>query len=590
LTTHGIDNTKKAVDSPKPQSGIYLWVEKVQRMQLFQYGKRLMIEFMVPEPGLSLIQAGQPVRPDVPKPLPLAIGPNDIDETNYLCLAERYQARGVKPPPPTMIQVGDSFATEINEELDNAAEATMQKALPIPPGYAVMSGRFATTGAGRGNRRGEDDNDLDDSDNIDTYPDRYHAHLSVGGEVVLDSVTGVGVEPIANPPRPSEYRFLRTNYQHAFTLISPTVSDDHGIPVAMRFSDHFDNTATMNVYLRCLRTTGLMDAWRLETYQRIVEAHDELEAKYRDALTRAQFSVDTAVQAFGARPAELNRAVERDELKKWSIELMRAQTYTFDAVVSGESEPQQIDPVAADAEAPVVRFFEQSFEWDQMSYLLNPYFWGRSESWALRQKISVPNDPQHEAFLRSGSARVIVPVTPECEQLVLQYLSTRATLPEWSQANLHDWDPDDPNQRIPPTPLDLASMHPSDVDNRVFPDLWLELIEEYKPDVLRGSGKLKVTSGSTRVKLVESLDRVAKRDIGREIYIEGERYEIVSFIASNNGSSGVEFDLDRKYQGTSADPVVYGTGSVKRGAPWDVRVPTTLVVLADNRPKLASLS
>jgi len=62
-TIRGIDNTRAAVERPEPRSGIYQWIDKVQRLQLYQYGKRMMIEFIIPEPGLSLIEAGQPVRP-----------------------------------------------------------------------------------------------------------------------------------------------------------------------------------------------------------------------------------------------------------------------------------------------------------------------------------------------------------------------------------------------------------------------------------------------------------------------------------------------------------------------------------------------
>ena len=109
--------------------------------------------------------------------------------------------------------------------------------------------------------------------------------------------------------------------------------------------------------------------------------------------------------------------MERDELQKWAIKLMRVGPYKFDAVVL-EDGTQEIDPAAADDQAPIVRFFEDCFEWDQMTYLLQPYFWARKASWTPRQRISVPADPRHEAFLKAGSARVIVPLTPGYEGLV----------------------------------------------------------------------------------------------------------------------------------------------------------------------------
>jgi hypothetical protein len=562
LAKHAIDNTTKGVgSSPQPRSGIYLWVEKIQRLQLYQYGKRLLIEFEIPEPGLSLIEAAQPVKPDAPKPLPLAVGPNDIDEANYLCLTELYQARDVAPPPPLLIQIGYSLATEVNEGAsDPTAEATEAKLVAVPPGYQPISGRYATTGRGR----------------TDEAIDYFHAHLSVGGQVILDSAV-----ELARGEAAEGY----PSYQGRFLLEAPTVTDDHGIPIAVRISGADDNASTMNVYIKCLRSPAVLDAWRLDTYQHLVQAHDELEANYREALTQARFGAQTA-QAFGGHPSEVNRAIEREELKKWAIKLMRTCPYSYDAVIQ-EQGFQEIDPVVADEQAPVVRFFEQCFEWEQMSYILEPYFWGRRASWALRQNISVPDDPQHQAFLRAGSARVIVPVTPDHEQFVLHYLGSEPALPEWDPILVKNWNPKDPHppkQRILPTAMDLASTSPAAVTDRTFPNLWLELLEAYKPDVLRGSGRLDVRHGNARVKLVDSIEKAGTRDIGREIYIDGDRYEIVS-----TQNSGDEFDLDRPYQGPTSDAAMYATGSVKMGAPWEIRIPTDLLVLSSNKSDLTSV-
>jgi hypothetical protein len=256
---------------------------------------------------------------------------------------------------------------------------------------------------------------------------------------------------------------------------------------------------------------------------------------------------------------------------------MRTCPYDYDAVIQ-EQGVQEIDPVVADQQAPVVRFFEQCFEWEQMSYFLEPYFWGRRASWALRQHISVPNDPQHQAFLRAGSARVIVPVTPDHEQFVLAYLESTPDLPEW--------DPTKPEQRIPLAAMDLTSPTAEDEakDRPSFPNLWLELVEAYHPGVLRGSGRLDVTNGNVRAKLVGSIEKAATRDIGREIYIDGGRYEIASV-----QPSGDEFDLDRPYEGTTNAAAVYATGAVKLGAPWEIRIPTDLLVLSDNKTDLTSI-
>ena len=572
LSTHAIDNTTKGVGGvPAPRSGIYLWVEKVQRLQLYEYGKRFMIEFAIPEPGLSLIEASQPVRPDVPKPLPLAIGPNDITEANYLCLTELYGARDVAPPPPLLIQIGDGFGSTTDDSQDENGEITMGKLLPVPVGYEPISGRYATTGRGRAatttdRRPGGSGGSIDSIDEL-------HVHLAIGGEVVLDS----GVELQGT----SDAGGLQS-YQSSFVLTAPSVSDDKGIPITARFANAYDNTATMNVYLKCRRSSALFASWQLDTYQRLLQAHNEMETRYQESLRQAQFG-NPGTPVFGGRPSAQNRAIERDELKKWAIGLMRGKSYAYDAVVQGDG-VQQLDPVAADEQAPIVRFFEQAFEWDQMSYLLEPYFWGRTASWTLRQHITVPDDPKHEAFLRAGSARLIVPVTAGHETRLLAYLDSEPGLPEWQQDLLDEWDPGDPNQRIPPTPRDLSTTSVDDVLGSQYPNMWLELLEDAHPDILRGAGHLEVKNGNEQARLKDTDERVTDRDIGREVYIDGESYNIVSY-----DDGGRRFTLDRRYTGPDNDSAAYAIGSVKRGAPWNVRIPTNLVVLAANRADLGSL-
>ncbi|MDR6687895.1 hypothetical protein J2Y41_003471 [Arthrobacter sp. 1088] len=566
LTKHAINNTKDAVGGkPQPRTDIYRWVNKVERLQMYEYGKRLMIEFTIPEPGVSLIEAGQPIRPSVPRPLPLGIGPSDISEGNYLCLADRYQARNVPTPPPLLMQVGAAFATQPNyEESHKSAGATDKRELPIPPGYLPMSGRFACTSRGRTQEKA-------DANDPSVGLDLMHAHMAVGGEKILDSTDQADVNYEPQGGRPS--------YNGTFVLHAPTLTDDHGIPITVRWTGPDDNIATMNVYITCRRGAGALDAWRLEVYEHLLDAHARLEAAYQDAMRQAEFDQTDAEQAFGNRPSDQNRALERTELKKWAIKLMRSVPFTFDSVIGHEG-VQEIDPVSADLQAPVVRFFEEAFEWEQMTYMFAPYFWGRRRTWTLRQNLSVPNDPRHEAFLRAGSARTIVPVTAGQEARVLAYLESDTSLPEWgSDLAIEDWDPAHPSQRIPPTKLDTNTIAPGD---RLFPDLWLEIIDEYKRDVLRGSGKAEVTQGNAQVRLLESVSLLDKRDVGREIYIDADRYQIESV------QSGTKLTLDRPYQGASGQRV-YATGPVPRGAPWEVRVPTNLLALSSNASALASI-
>jgi hypothetical protein len=76
----------------------------------------------------------------------------------------------------------------------------------------------------------------------------------------------------------------------------------------------------------------------------------------------------------------------------------------------------------------VVQFYEQAFEWQNMSHVLYPYFWTGRDDWpeALHRQDA---DPLFRDFLRAGAARVVLPVRRGWERMVGSRLSLR--IPAW---------------------------------------------------------------------------------------------------------------------------------------------------------------
>lgn len=75
------------------------------------------------------------------------------------------------------------------------------------------------------------------------------------------------------------------------------------------------------------------------------------------------------------------------------------------------------------AQAPLIRFMEEGFEWDQMQYIFYPYYWNRKSEWFDLALLEDP-DPLFTQFLRAGAARVVVPVRPGFEEAFLYFLQT----------------------------------------------------------------------------------------------------------------------------------------------------------------------
>ena len=74
-------------DKQKPVVGIYRWVEKVQRLQIFRYRNRLLLEFEIPEPGAWwrwLQEQGTNKGLLTDDPIPLTLNGKAVDNQNLL--------------------------------------------------------------------------------------------------------------------------------------------------------------------------------------------------------------------------------------------------------------------------------------------------------------------------------------------------------------------------------------------------------------------------------------------------------------------------------------------------------------------------
>ena len=79
----------------------------------------------------------------------------------------------------------------------------------------------------------------------------------------------------------------------------------------------------------------------------------------------------------------------------------------------------------AEEQGRMVQFLEQAFDWQQLTYILYPYFWGRlPEKWLSAQQQYDEVDPAFGKFLQAGSARVLFAVQPAYEMAIMHFLCT----------------------------------------------------------------------------------------------------------------------------------------------------------------------
>lgn len=507
ISHHGFDNTQ----GQQHIQGVYRWLDKVYSAQVTSYGLRLMFELVVPEPsafyryaltsappeGLTVELPDPPGYCHHPSGTFVPLTPGDLAEGNYQFWVSKYAVSGVEPPPPLNKTIGITLMAEPASGED----------------FVIIN-----------------NNDL-------TVPSGYAAERAwAGGQLaVYDGST---------PPAFMSFRAGRTEL--GFFGSGPMNGEDSVIPVSGEGWKVAAFSATIEVL--CTRTAETLAAWQLTTFNAIIGAYNDLKSQYDAALARLELNAQSGTGVVGKNPAT-NRETERRELKRQSISLLTNQQYDlFDAMRRGVPPYgyPQMNIADAMAEGGYIQFFEQAFEWVNMTYLFYPYFWARKSEWPnyLRQDDT---DPLFAQFLEAGAARVQLPVTPGFEQAVLYLLQTGNA----------PWEEDDSAYQI------QGSLYQSMVD---------EIVNEQLGSFNRGQGTIAVTQGDTTIKGTGTAFD-AGLHLDREIMIAYRTYRVIAVV------SPTEVTLDRGYIDVSATGVPYSFGGRLVGDPWEVKLPTDLVFL-----------
>jgi hypothetical protein len=365
-TVHGFENKPDG----EHVSGIYQWVDKVYQAQVFTYGKRLLYEAVIPEPAAFLIamrrRSGQPEAASLTKPPEPSFGPADLQAWNYLYYAKLYDVVGAVEPPPEPYK---SVTKGIREVWDSDKLLFSADSIPIPDGYTALSISYYRW-------------------NNWSYPGSSLG-LVVGNNAVFANTFALSGETDSLPV------YTTGNGQQRFVV---------------------------NMMVSCQRKPGHLERWQIRTYEALLKGYRRQQGEYEERLANLQALVRTQM-LLGASESE-NRQTERVELKRAFLTMLTNQQFdAFDAINSSSWGYPEPDIKAATDQSGFVSFFERAFEWENMLYFFYPYFWGRKGGWPEVVLIDDP-DPQFEAFLRAGAARVVVPVRPGFEGALAHYVET----------------------------------------------------------------------------------------------------------------------------------------------------------------------
>ncbi|MCF8276759.1 MAG: hypothetical protein K9J17_08500 [Flavobacteriales bacterium] len=414
--THGFDNRA----GEKHVTGIYRWVDKIYENKLYNYGKRLLYEFMVPEPSKNFkswmtVKNPDPNTPEIRKPRDLSefdfrIGDpdedtpgnltefswNQITEDNYADLAAEYGA-DVEPPLVSEIEVegvfsGNPGSTGTTDPRTGADSFE----LTIPDGYACVAARY-------------------------NYSHIYYGSSASGAWAYVT---------IANKDIWESGGLRGTNtLMNNYTNLNVAITGKLGVTVVNRDISSF----SINVIGKCERIPELYEAWQRETYISILNAYYKKLDDYNNAVAAANVvPTDTEPTDFRYNPG-IGRAIEQRELKRLCIEMMLepfSDITQLDAM--GLSHYDQEDcrwklntaKNCLNRHATYVKFMEDAFDWDIFSYKFLPYYWASVCEWESLIKQKSSSDPLFEAFLQSGMAKVTLPIKAGYEFQVLYFMES----------------------------------------------------------------------------------------------------------------------------------------------------------------------
>jgi hypothetical protein len=181
-----------------------------------------------------------------------------------------------------------------------------------------------------------------------------------------------------------------------------------------------------------LRVRAKLREWAFEEWQLKAwgAMRDAAQANYEEQRVRLKERLSALVEELGAQDALSLRKFEREEVMKGVLRWLFGPDFEFvpaglpkdlyakdEAVVSDKRWKEVL------AQGELIKFLHHAIEWENVLYFLYPYFWSHFGRWELKKYLEHP-DPLHRAFLRSGSARVVLTIRPGFERDFVSLLET----------------------------------------------------------------------------------------------------------------------------------------------------------------------
>lgn len=383
---HGFDNR----NGNKHVIGVYRWVDKKMKNQIYNYGKRTMFEFMIPEPAkLHRLATAASVTETLTAP----IDPRKAPEPWTMA----------DPKTATLDQL-QHWASVYNVKLTELPEATKKVSVGLQ--WIKLNGDG-----------GYKHLTLD-------IPVNYQAsHVKMwygfernrrGGSTLYTSNFngGMAAFPNSGPSIDSTAEFTPQNVIGSYDFVYQGSNID-----SVNFA--FEIT--------CKLSDAFMNAWKQENFDAIIKAYEEAYNIFQEKQKELEVKMKEEEEQNKDRLSNFYRDMERVILKHNCIAFLLQDYSALGKNLTNNAKAMQDFSIILDDNldqyTALAKFMEQAFEWTIMDYTFYPYYWANRAEWQ-NMYLSESADPLFRSFLQAGMARVIVTVNPGFEDAVQFFLTT----------------------------------------------------------------------------------------------------------------------------------------------------------------------
>jgi hypothetical protein len=399
-TTSGTSNSNtRMLENPSATDPIridYFSIMRKWYVALYRYGLRLTYDITIPEPAAAMREAYRSLaklQAQAAQGFNFGLKYSDITTSNYTSLASSYGAQVPTPPQPLWLTAGGTDVTGIDVNnpgnfTDWPIQFNVQDGFEID--HILLSAHIG------------DNHPQDNPNNKNGY-----SFGVVGYPSNLDENGGGSQEFIPN--------LNMGGFLNGFTgAITVTC--------VLRYA----NPAVITLFAYLVPTASAVQQWQASVYSALYNAAQTAFYTNQQTITAQISTLQTQINNVDTLTL---RREENDEIMKSVLRWLLGDNFAFmpqnviDYFKQGSGADLQygIDFTGNDTGVSSrawsiigqnedrINFISQAIDWDNVLYYVYSYFWDVPQSWDFIRQIQHP-DSTRQAFLRAGSARVVLTV------------------------------------------------------------------------------------------------------------------------------------------------------------------------------------